>query len=45
MTKETLDCSTNSAHQHFGKCMENSMENMHTNVSVKGFKKGMKYIK
>ena len=29
-TKEAPDCQTNSPHQHLRKCIENSMENMHT---------------
>ena len=30
----TLDCETNSPFQNLMKCMENSMENMHTDVRV-----------
>ena len=38
LTKEALDCSTNSPCQHFRKCIGNSMENMHTDVWVFSFK-------
>ena len=34
-TEEALDCYTNSPCQHLRKCMENSMENMHTDVRLK----------
>ena len=34
-TEEALDCYTNSPCQHLSKCMENSMENMHTDVRLK----------
>ena len=30
--KEAFDFKTNSPSQHFKKCIENSMENMHTDV-------------
>ena len=33
-TRTALDCETNSPFQSFWKCMENSMENMHTDVRV-----------
>ena len=33
-TKEAPDCQTNSPQQHLRKCIENSMENMHTDVRV-----------
>ena len=32
--KAALDCWTNSPCQHFRKCIENSMENMHTDARV-----------
>ena len=32
----TLDCETNSPFQNLKKCIENSIENMHTDVRVKG---------
>ena len=32
--QRTLDCETNSPFQNLKKCMENSMENMHTDVRV-----------
>ena len=35
LTKEALDCYTNSPCQHLSKCMENSLENMHTDVRLK----------
>ena len=35
LTKEALDCCTNSPCQHLSKCMENSLENMHTDVRLK----------
>ena len=34
ITEEPLDCLTNSPCRHFRKCIENSMENMHTDVGV-----------
>ena len=34
ITEEPQDCLTNSPCQHFRKCIENSMENMHTDVGV-----------
>ena len=34
-TKEALDCYTNSPCQHLSKCMENSLESMHTDVRLK----------
>ena len=35
LTKEALDCYTNSPCQHLRKCMENSMENMLTDIRLK----------
>ena len=32
--KKALDSKTNSPCQHLSKCLENSMENMHTDVRV-----------
>ena len=32
--KESLDCYTNPPCQHLGKCIENRIENMHTDVKV-----------
>ena len=32
--KEALDCSTNSPCQHLRKCLQNSMENLHTDIRV-----------
>ena len=32
--KEALNCLTNSLCQHLGKCIENSKENMHTDVRM-----------
>ena len=34
-TEEALDRYTNSPCQHLSKCMENSLENMHTDVRLK----------
>ena len=34
LTKEALDCLTNSPGQHLNKYTENSMENMHTDLRV-----------
>ena len=34
ITEEPLDCLTNSPCQHIRTCIENSMENMHTDVGV-----------
>ena len=34
-TEEALDCYTNSPCQHLSKCMENSLESMHTDVRLK----------
>ena len=34
-TEEALDCYTNSPCQHLSKCMENSLENMQTDVRLK----------
>ena len=34
-TEEALDCYTNSPCQQLSKCMENSLENMHTDVRLK----------
>ena len=34
-TEEALDCYTNSPCQHLSKCMENSLENIHTDVRLK----------
>ena len=34
MNKEALDYWTNSPYQHLSKCIENSMENMHTNAGL-----------
>ena len=33
-TKEAFDCKTNSPRQFLKKCMEKSVENMHTDVKV-----------
>ena len=39
-TKESLDCFTNSPHQHLEKCIENRRENMYTDVrAFKGLNK------
>ena len=35
---EALDCLSNSPCQHLGKCKENSMENIHTDVRVQRVK-------
>ena len=37
-TREALDYETNSPHQHLRECMGNSMENMHSDLTVKGAK-------
>ena len=37
--KETLENLKNSPCQHLRKCVENSMENIHTDVRVKSIKK------
>ena len=34
LTKEPLDCQINSPYQHLKKCIENSMENIHTDARV-----------
>ena len=34
LAREALHYETNSSHQYFWKCIENSMENMHTDVWV-----------
>ena len=34
LLKEALDYRTNSPYQHLKKCIENSTENMHTDVSL-----------
>ena len=37
-TREALDYETNSPLQHLRECMGNSMENMHSDLMVKGAK-------
>ena len=42
LTKEALDCYTNSPCQHLSKCMENSLENMQTDVRLKVYTQCLK---
>ena len=37
-TREALDYETNSPHQHLRECIGNSMENMHSDLTVKRVK-------
>ena len=42
-----MDYESNSPHQHFRECIENSMENMHTNAKkerVKGYRESVKGV-
>ena len=39
LTKEPLDCYINSPYQHLKKCIEKSMENIHTDARVKRVKR------
>ena len=37
--KEIITCCTNSPYQHLKECIENSMENMHTDLRVERVKR------